>query len=113
VPRDAYGVGDYFSLSSLEKQVRELRRQQIANSPLLQQAQLQAAENAQLRRLLDARQHPVKSMLAEMLYDARDVNSRKIILDRGSQQGVTLGLPVIDNQGVVGQVTRVFPFTSE
>jgi rod shape-determining protein MreC len=35
------------------------------------------------------------------------------VLDRGTQQGVALGLPVIDNLGVVGQVTRVFPFTSE
>jgi rod shape-determining protein MreC len=116
MPRDAiYGVGDYFStLSSMEKQVRELRRQQIVSAQALQQAQLQAAENAQLRRLLDARQQvPVKSMLAEVLYDARDVNSRKIILDRGSRNDVALGLPVIDNQGVVGQVTRVFPFTSE
>ncbi|GJI95123.1 rod shape-determining protein MreC [Duganella caerulea] len=116
MPRDAiYGVGDYFSsLSSMEKQVRELKRQQIAGALVLQQAQLQTAENNQLRRLMDAREHlPVKSMLAEILYDARDVNSRKVILDRGTQQGVALGLPVIDNQGVVGQVTRVFPFTSE
>ncbi|MRW87242.1 rod shape-determining protein MreC [Pseudoduganella sp. FT26W] len=116
LPRDAiYGVGDYFStLSSLEKQVRELKRQQILGSQALQQAQLQSAENAQLRKLMDARERvPVKSMLAEVLYDARDANSRKIILDRGTHQDVTLGLPVIDNQGVVGQVTRVFPFTSE
>jgi rod shape-determining protein MreC len=116
LPRDAiYGVGDYFSsLSSLEKQVRELKRQQIAGAQALQQAQFQSAENSQLRKLMDARQRlPVKSMLAEVLYDARDVNSRKIVLDRGTQQGVTLGLPVIDNLGVVGQVTRVFPFTAE
>jgi rod shape-determining protein MreC len=116
LPRDAlYGVGDYFStLSSLEKQVRELKRQQILGSQALQQAQLQSAENAQLRKLMDARERlPVKSMLAEVLYDARDANSRKIILDRGTHHDVTLGLPVIDNQGVVGQVTRVFPFTSE
>lgn len=116
LPRDAiYGVGDYFStLSSMEKQVNEMKRQQILNSQALQLAQLQAAENAQLRRLLEARQQvPVKSMLAEVLYDARDVNSRKIILDRGSRNDVQAGLPVIDNQGVVGQVTRVFPFTSE
>ncbi|MYM38825.1 rod shape-determining protein MreC [Duganella qianjiadongensis] len=116
MPRDAiYGVGDYFSsLSALEKQVRELKRQQIASALLLQQAQQRVAENNQLRRLIDAREHlPIKSMLAEILYDARDVNSRKIILDRGSQQGLVLGLPVIDHQGVVGQVTRVFPFTSE
>ena len=116
LPRDAiYGVGDYFStLSSLEKEVRELKRQQIAGAQALQQAQLQTAENAQLRRLMDARERlPVKSQLAEVLYDARDVNSRKIILDRGTRSDVVLGLPVIDNQGVVGQVTRVFPFTSE
>lgn len=116
LPRDAiYGVGDYFStLSSLEKQVRELKRQQIASAQALQQAQFQFAENGQLRKLMDARQRlPVKSMLAEVLYDARDPNSRKIVLDRGTQQGVSLGLPVIDNLGVVGQVTRVFPFTAE
>lgn len=116
LPRDAiYGVGDYFStLSSLEKQVRELKTQQIVNSQALQQARLQSAENTQLRKLMDARERlPVKSQLAEVLYDARDANSRKIILDRGTHHDVVLGLPVIDNQGVVGQVTRVFPFTSE
>jgi rod shape-determining protein MreC len=116
MPRDAiYGVGDYFSsLSSLEKQVRELRQQQITTAQALQQAQLHSTENAQLRKLLDARGHvPGKSMLAEILYDARDSASRKVVLDRGAQAGVQLGLPVIDNQGVVGQVTRVFPFTSE
>ncbi|WP_371866452.1 rod shape-determining protein MreC [Pseudoduganella dura] len=116
LPRDALaGVGTYFStLSGLEKQVRELKTQQIAMAQTLQQAQLAQAENAQLRKLLEAQEKvPGKTMLAEILYDARDVFTRKVILNRGTQQGVTAGLPVIDNQGVVGQVTRVFPFTSE
>ncbi|MBB3119057.1 rod shape-determining protein MreC [Pseudoduganella violacea] len=116
LPRDAMnGVGSYFStLSAMEKQVRDLRQQQIATSQTLQQAQLLLAENNQLRRLLDAREHvPGKSMLAEILYEARDAAARKVVLDRGTQQGMALGLPVIDSQGVVGQVTRVFPFTSE
>jgi len=116
MPRDAfYGVGDYFStLSKLEKQVNTLQQQQIAASQALQQAQLYQAENNQLRKLLDAQQRvPGKSQLAEILYEARDVFTRKVILNRGSQHGVSAGLPVIDNQGVVGQVTRVFPFTSE
>jgi rod shape-determining protein MreC len=51
--------------------------------------------------------------MSEILYDARDPSTRRVVLDRGAQQGVKLGLPVIDNAGVVGQVTRVFPFTSE
>jgi rod shape-determining protein MreC len=116
VPRDALAsMGDYFSsLSALQKEVRDLKSQQVAAAQAMQQAQLQMAENAQLRRLMDAREHlPVKSMMSEILYDARDPSTRKIVLDRGSQSGVALGLPVIDNAGVVGQVTRVFPFTSE
>jgi len=72
------------------------------------------AENGHLRKLMDARDHmPVRSMMSEILYDARDPSTRRVVLDRGSQNGVKLGLPVIDNAGVVGQVTRVFPFTSE
>jgi rod shape-determining protein MreC len=116
MPRDAvFAVGDYFSsLSSLQKEVRDLKSQQVATAQALQQAQLQMAENAQLRRLMDAREHlPVKSLMSEILYDARDPSTRKVVLDRGSRSGVAVGLPVIDNAGVVGQVTRVFPFTSE
>jgi rod shape-determining protein MreC len=116
MPRDVInGMGDYFSsLSKLEKEVRELKREQVASAQALQQAQFQLNENKQLRLLMQARERvPVKSMMAEILYDARDVFTRKIVLDRGSQRGVVPGLPVIDNRGVVGQVTRVFPFTSE
>jgi len=116
VPRDAVsGMGDYFSsIAALQKEVRELKSQQVAQAQAMQQAQLQMAENAQLRRLMEAREHlPVHSMMSEILYDARDPSTRRVVLDRGARAGVKLGLPVIDNAGVVGQVTRVFPFTSE
>jgi len=116
VPRDAMSnMGDYFSsVSALQKEVRDLKSQQVAQAQAMQQAQLQMAENAHLRRLMDAREHlPVHSMMSEILYDARDPSTRRVVLDRGARAGVKLGLPVIDNAGVVGQVTRVFPFTSE
>src|SRR5438067_4676725 len=115
-PRDALAsMGDYFSsISALEKEVHDLKSQQVAMAQAMQQAQLQTAENAHLRRLMDAREHlPVRSMMSEILYDARDPSTRRVVLDRGAQNGVKPGLPVIDNAGVVGQVTRVFPFTSE
>jgi rod shape-determining protein MreC len=115
-PRDALAnMGTYFSsISALQKEVRDLKSQQVAMAQVMQQAQLQMAENAQLRRLMDARAHlPVHSMMSEILYDARDPSTRRVVLDRGTRNGVKLGLPVIDNAGVVGQVTRVFPFTSE
>jgi rod shape-determining protein MreC len=116
LPRDAaYAISDYFSsLSSLEKEIKDMKRQQVANALTLQQAQQLNAENARLRQLFEARERmPVKSVLSEILYDARDAFTRKVVLDRGTQHGVTLGQPVIDEIGVVGQVTRVFPFSSE
>jgi rod shape-determining protein MreC len=116
MPRDALaGMGNYFSsVSALQKEVDNLKSQQVAAAKSLQEAQHQIAENVNLRRLMGAREHlPVKSMMSEILYDARDPSTRKVVLDRGIRQGVQLGLPVIDSAGVVGQVTRVFPFTSE
>lgn len=116
MPRDALqSMGSYFSsLSALQKEVHDLKSAQVVAAQGMQQAQLQMAENVQLRTLMGARAHlPVKSLMSEILYDARDSSTRKIVLDRGTREGVALGLPVIDGAGVVGQVTRVFPFTSE
>jgi rod shape-determining protein MreC len=116
MPRDAVSsMGGYFSsLSSLQNEVRGLKSQQVAQAQAMQQAQLQMAENAHLRRLLEAREYlPVATIMGEILYDARDPSTRRIVLDRGTRNGVQLGLPVIDNAGVIGQVTRAFPFTSE
>jgi rod shape-determining protein MreC len=116
MPREALGnmAGYFSSISTLQKEVRELKTQQLAQARVLQQAQFQMAENAQLRRLMEARQHlPLNAQLTEILYDARDPSTRRIVIDRGSRDKVVPGLPVIDHAGVVGQVTRVFPFTSE
>jgi len=116
LPRDAmYSVSEYFSsLSAQEEEIRTLRQEQIENALVIQQAQQLAGENAQLRKMLAMRERtPVKSILGEILYDARDPFARKVVLNRGSQDGVLAGQPVIDDMGVVGQVTRAFMFTSE
>ena len=116
MPREALSnMGGYFSsVATLQREVQTLKNQQLQQATLLQQAQLQMAENAHLRRLMEGKaQLPVQSLMAEILYDARDPSTRRIVINRGSREGVALGLPVIDNAGVVGQVTRVFPFTSE
>jgi rod shape-determining protein MreC len=116
VPRDSFNrVEDYFaSLENVQKENRALKSQQSAKADLLQQSQQLLAENTQLRKLLGASERlPVQSLMSEILYDARDAFTRKIVLDRGSQQGVALGQPVIDDVGVVGQVTRIFPLTAE
>lgn len=72
------------------------------------------AENAHLRGLLDLRPGiSVKSQTAQVLYEAADPYSRKVIIDRGATNGVIVASPVINETGVLGQVTRVYPLSSE
>ncbi|MGH8648065.1 MAG: rod shape-determining protein MreC, partial [Burkholderiales bacterium] len=91
-----------------------LQRENFENAaPLLQLKALQA-ENRQLRELLAARERlRVELAAAEVLYAARDPFSRKVVIDRGSQQDVRPGQPVVDNRGLVGQVTRAYPWLAE
>lgn len=71
-------------------------------------------ENAALRALLDLRPVlDVRSQAAEVLYEASDPYSRKVVIDRGLTQGIVAGSPVINENGVLGQVTRVYPLSAE
>jgi rod shape-determining protein MreC len=73
-----------------------------------------AQDNARLRALLELKPAlPVRAQAAEVLYEAGDLFSRKLFIDRGSRQGVALASPVVNETGVLGQVTRVYAFTSE
>jgi rod shape-determining protein MreC len=72
------------------------------------------AENQQLRELLSARKRlDIGLAAAEVLYAARDPFSRKLVIDRGSQQDVRPGQAVVDDRGLVGQVTRAYPWLAE
>jgi rod shape-determining protein MreC len=71
-------------------------------------------ENQRLRALLALQQlHPQQSHAAEIIGIPRDPYERKITVDQGSQQGIRTGSAVIDEAGLIGQVTRVYPLTSE
>jgi rod shape-determining protein MreC len=116
VPRGSLEtVNDYVTeVTRLRRENDELRRIEMNNSRMVLQSEALAAENGQLRKLLGARERAqVRSVIGEVLYEARDPFSRKVILDKGTQQGVAVGQPVIDATGVVGQVTRVYPLSAE
>ncbi|NUZ04442.1 rod shape-determining protein MreC [Piscinibacter koreensis] len=71
-------------------------------------------ENARLRALLELRPSlEVRSQAAQVLYEAVDPYSRKVIIDRGSAHAITAGSPVINEAGVLGQVTRVYLQSAE
>ncbi len=99
---------------AVQQENAELRRQ-------LQQLAVQAwegaaarHENAALRALLGLTPLPqTRPIAAEVLYDSPDPFSRQVVIDRGSNHGVRVGLAVVATQGLVGQVTRVQPLVSE
>ncbi len=73
-----------------------------------------AAENAQLRALLALPPRPgVTPVVGEIMETVPDPFSRKVIINRGAAHGIAPGWPVVDALGLVGQVTRVYPWTSE
>ena len=116
VPRDALSMGrEYLAgIDRLRTENTELRRLETVNARALLQAEQLAAENQQLRELVGARERlAIRSVIAEVLYDTRDPYTRRLVLDKGLQQGLLAGQPVIDASGVVGQVTRVLPLSAE
>lgn len=108
-------IGDFFTThGSLREDNARLAREVYENAALLLQLKALQAENAQLRELLDARKRlNIALAAAEVLYAARDPFTRKVVVDRGSQHGVRAGQPVVDNRGLVGQVTRAYPWLAE
>jgi rod shape-determining protein MreC len=115
-PRDlGERVGDHLAgVERLRADNAELRRAEAVNALMLLQAEQVAAENRQLRELLGARERaPLPTVIAEVLRDARDPFTRRLLIDRGLQHGLLAGQPVIDGDGVVGQVTRVLPLSAE
>src|SRR5262245_3842381 len=93
---------------------REAKAKLVAQAERAARVEQLASENARLRALLELRPAlTVKNRTAEVLYEATDPYSRKLFIDRGSTHGVLLGSPVINDAGVLGQVTRVYPLSAE
>jgi rod shape-determining protein MreC len=99
-------------LHNLQQENSQLKHAQLNTAPNLQRLAQLEAENERLRKLLSVNEREkANGQVAQILYTARDPFSRKVIVDKGQQSGIVAGQPAIDETGVVGQVTRVFPFS--
>ncbi|ARO86948.1 rod shape-determining protein MreC [Nitrosospira lacus] len=115
IPTTIYDAGSGFLASQHSIDENEyLKQRHLADRGQLQQLQALEAENSQLRKLLEAAQRmESKAVMAEILHVPRDPFNRKVILDKGSQSGIQPGQVVVDDAGVVGQITRNSPWLSE
>ena len=111
----AMQVMSYFSSQrALIEGNAALKRELLAEGPAVQGYQTLQQENARLRALLEvAKRFPDAAVAAEVLYSGRDPFTQKLFVDKGEAAGVQAGQAVIDEVGVVGQVTRVFPYMAE
>ena len=106
--------GFFASQATLQRENAQLRAKVVASSKDAQRYEATAAELGQLRRLIGAQERlEYKSTPVEVLYSGRDPFSRKLLVDKGASDGIIAGQAVIDEAGVVGQVTRVHPRVSE
>lgn len=115
-PRDVYEHIDSWNHAAarVRSEKEALQRQRIELAQLSTHAAQLATENEQLRRLLNVSDTATQQAIAvQVLYEPSNVFSQHLVFNKGSASGIAPGMPVIDEGGVVGQVVRVTPFTSE
>ena len=109
------GGSQYFeSLSQSQTREAAVKYQLGLQSQRAQQVEQLTLENTRLRALLDMRARiNTPALAAQVLYEAADPYTRKVIIDKGALAAVAAGAPVLDEVGILGQVTRVYPLVSE
>lgn len=102
------------SRSSMQKQLAE-QSTLIENLSLLaNQAENLQAENSNLRKLLHlGQQLKYKSLTAEIIFNPPNSSSQRLVINRGQQNGLLVGMPVANNLGIMGQVIRVYDSSAE
>ncbi|SAL19390.1 rod shape-determining protein MreC [Caballeronia turbans] len=116
VPRDIFmGAADLAVTSAtLRSENAKLANKNLELSVKAGDAAQLAIENAHLRALLNLQSRATTDETpAEIQYDTRDPFTQKVVIGKGSQQNIQDGAPVVTEDGVIGQVTRVFPLQSE
>jgi rod shape-determining protein MreC len=101
------------SRSDLLQELEILRTQQLVLKTELQKLTSVEAENARLRELLQSSQRVSHQVLvAEILAADLDPFTRQVIINKGTDSEVYAGQPVLDSDGVMGQVVHVGPLSS-
>ncbi len=104
-------MGGLAAAQSVEKESRKALADQAVKTARAGELR---QENERLRALLGLQPAlTVRSVSAELLYEAADPFSRKVFVNRGTTHGVLAGAPAVTEAGVVGQVTRAYAFSSE
>jgi rod shape-determining protein MreC len=90
---------------------RALRSERLELSARVQRLESLEQENERLRQLLQSGARVGERLLAaELLQVSLDPFRHRVLVDKGQRDGVHMGQPLLDADGVMGQVIKVGPF---
>ncbi|MEY4059406.1 MAG: hypothetical protein RL551_645 [Pseudomonadota bacterium] len=116
MPRNAYeATSEYFtSRGTLDKENQEMKVRQAELSLLANQSEFLLIENQNLRQLIDLQnQVPYKTLSVEILFNPPNPISQRIVINRGSADGLKQGSPIANDSGILGQVVRLYNNSAE
>jgi rod shape-determining protein MreC len=115
-PRNAYDwASEYFtSRGTLDKENQAMKIRQAELSLLANQSEFLLVENQNLRQLMDLqKQIPFKTLPVEILFTPSNPISQRIVINRGSADGLKQGNPIANDSGILGQVVRIYDRSAE
>lgn len=106
-------ASDYFQpYQALLKENQALKHQQFLQEGKLQRLLAIESENTRLRSLLRSMPREKEGYLVAEIVQVDPLPDRHcVVLNQGRNRGVFVGQPVIDAEGVVGEVVEVYPFS--
>ena len=101
------------SRERLQQENEKLRLQQTLMMARLQKLSALKVENVRLRELLQSSKKVNENVLiGELMSIDLEPFTRQIVINKGSTDNVYLGQPIIDAEGIMGQIVHVNPFSS-
>ncbi|CAM3699051.1 rod shape-determining protein MreC [Polynucleobacter brandtiae] len=116
MPRNAYEASsEYFTTrGTLDQENQAMRVRQAELSLLANQSEFLLVENQNLRQLMGLqKQVPFKTLPVEILFNPPNPISQRIVVNRGSGDGLKLGNPIANDEGILGQVVRLYENSAE
>ena len=112
--RISFWIDDVFvSRSDLLVENERLREDLLVAQRELQLLESLASENSRLLDLREATQVIAREVMpAEIINVSPDPYSKRILINKGSEDGVFLGQALLDAKGLMGQVDEVLPFSA-
>ena len=109
------GIGEHFaSKRALTEENDALKRRLAEQGSAAQGYAVTQQENARLKALLELKTSLGGHATAvEVLYTGRDPFTQKVFIGKGRDAGLVAGSAVVDADGVVGQVTRLYRYMAE